>query len=175
MCQLVNQCSLVFLADPWSMPGSHFGWQNPQRNHVKVLDWDRERSEEGNTSHSWCQMLRHIRSRSAKWKRWNTHEKCSQIDGILLNISFHFRTWKVPCARFRRHKLPSVADPPQGWRRLRNAIKDLRHPTEYYDRFRYAVVWSHCRVLGEFHQGKLQLCNFGSDHRTLINSFVLSF
>lgn len=70
------------------------------------------------------------------------------------DICFCFRARKVLGSRFRRHKLPRAADPPQGREWLRDAIKDLRHPPEYYDRFRNAVVWSHCRVFGEFHQGE---------------------
>lgn len=59
---------------------------------------------------------------------------------IFLIKTFHHRTREILGFRFGRHELPSVADPPQGRKRLRDAIKDLRHPTEYYDWFRHTIV-----------------------------------
>lgn len=60
----------LFFTDPWSMSGSHFGRQNTQGNHVEVPEWDWAWFEEEDTSRSWYQMFCHIRSGSAKWKRW---------------------------------------------------------------------------------------------------------
>lgn len=132
------------------MSGPYLGRQNPQRNHVKISHRDRPRTEKGNTPQGWYQMFRHIRAGSAKWKRWASIKAKWTIFWLLFSF---FRARQISGFRFRRNELPRSAHPPQGRRRLRDAIKDLRHPTKYYDRFWHPTLWSHRRVFVEFHQG----------------------
>mgnify|MGYP003402491079 CR=1 FL=1 len=147
-----------FFLDTRSMSRAHLGRQTDQRDHDKISPWNWTRSEKGNTSKSRHQMLRHIRSGSAKWKRYtNWIEPASIIEKLtLILFFFFFRARQIPCLRFRWHKFPCPSDSSQGRQRIRDDIKDLCNPTEYYDWHWSTIVWSHCRMLGEFHQGKSQ-------------------
>jgi hypothetical protein len=61
--------------------------------------------------------------------------------------------WKIPGSRFRRHKFPRPGHPLERQSRIRHAVKNLRHPTDFNGWIRDTAIRSHRRVFGELHEG----------------------
>uniref|UniRef100_A0A8D8B6Y8 (northern house mosquito) hypothetical protein n=1 Tax=Culex pipiens TaxID=7175 RepID=A0A8D8B6Y8_CULPI len=92
------------------MPGADSDRQTDGGDHAAGAEGDQQRSPQRDTADGGRQVLHHLRAGPAERQRKG----------------------QIPRARSGRYQLPSTADPPQGRERLRDAVENLRHSTEYY-------------------------------------------
>lgn len=111
-------------------------------------------------------LLHHIHSGFTEWQRYGYGYKLKKINIFnfldwtscdILYIYLFCRAWQVPRIGSGWHQFPCAHHPFERRAWIRNAVQDLRCTAKYYARLGRAAFRSHCRMSGQFHEGKTEI------------------